>query len=203
MFRLFWRLSKLTTMIYFRGFWNGSDRQLRFAERVGRSSANQRSKSFQLRDRRSRSIREMSNFSLSVEVCQEKWPTVDGRVGPIGKELVWSQREIVDGRNGEEFGLARRYCWWSMGRWLGVDWFGEVFQTKQEKSPIANGSMVGCRPNLARCSGHLRESIDGWWRKEGDDVSCHVSIHVSCHVIQVDTSGWCVMPCQRPHVMPR
>jgi hypothetical protein len=33
-------------------------------------------------------------------------------------------------------------------------------------------------------------------------MSCHVSIHVSCHVILVDVLGWHAMPDHRPCVMP-
>jgi len=69
-----------------------------------------------------------------------------------------------------------------------------------------NGSRVGFRPILMKCSNQAREFVNdwcidcwtltkfgkvfrspkriGWWlmEKDGDDVSCHVIMHISCHV---------------------
>jgi hypothetical protein len=61
---------------------------------------------------------------------------------------------------------------------------------------MANGSGIEEFGEVLKFGKMASEIIDDQWRKEGDDmswhvnihVSCHVSIHVSCHIIIVSTS---------------
>jgi hypothetical protein len=48
---------------------------------------------------------------------------------------------------------------------------------------MIDASMVGRHPNSARHSGHPRELFDGQWREKDEYVSCHISIHMSFHII--------------------
>jgi len=53
---------------------------------------------------------------------------------------------------------------------------------------MANGSGIDEFGEVLKFGKMASETIDDQWRKEGDDMSYHVSIHVSFNVIQVDTS---------------
>jgi len=126
-----------------------------------------------------------------VEFRQEKSSTIDGQVGWIG----------------EDFGLVIKVN----RRWSSIDYIKWIVFNHQRKSLMVDGSMVNHWPIQRIVSYQAIEFIDGWWREEGDDVSCHINIHVSCyviihmscHVIQFDTLGWCVMPHHHPCVIPR
>jgi hypothetical protein len=71
--------------------------------------------------------------------------------------------------------------WWVDGR-VSVDsvkCFNQAMRIHRRSMP--NGQVSAY---LEKCSVPPREKTDGRWRKEGDDVSCHVNIHVSCHINQ-------------------
>ena len=94
----------------------------------------------------------------------------------------------------------------NVGHWL--TW--RCFLIQQEKFFIPKWDDVHEFTNLVWCSSHLRETVDGRWRRQGDNVSfhviiqvsCHVNIHVSCHIIQVHNSLWCVISCQHICAFP-
>lgn len=124
-FRLLGSWGQSTTRIHFTGLWNGSNRPLRFVDKVGWSLANQRFRSFWLEDGHSRSIEVLVEIFLSVEVGQGKslmgwWLGVDR----IKRSVFQSPTEIVNGwasaDSTKNFESSKRSRQRPMGQWSGV-----------------------------------------------------------------------------------
>jgi len=87
--------------------------------------------------------------------------------------------------------------------WGGFRCFPFLCFIHPQKSSTTNRPMVGLNRIQQSILGCPRESINVWSMKEGDEVSFHVNIHVSCYTDQFYTLGWSVMLCMNPCVMSR